>query len=143
MTMVAILFFLAMQTADPAGLPAVAPVATEIGTVAAAPPPAATAWTALAPLPWRAPPVLAPAMTEFVAAEVSSGRCAAPHPNVLSFDLAVRVAEGGRVSEVVPRAIGCPTVEQYAAGLVTGFARNNLRSPSSGWYRVAVSFTLA
>ena len=108
-----------------------------------APPlPPLTEWRALAPLPWRSPPVLAPDMTGFVAAEVKAGRCTAVQPGILALDLAVRIDEPGRVRQVVPQAIGCPTIEQYAAGLVTGFARNNLRGPTPGWYRVAVTFTL-
>ena len=114
-----------------------------VQAAAPAAPPPLSAWPTLAPLPWRAPPVLAPDMRGFVAAEVKAGRCATPQGGVLALDLAVRVDEPGTIRKVVPQAIGCPAVEQYIAGLVTGFARNNLRTPSPGWYRVAVTFTLA
>ena len=107
-----------------------------------APPPPLTQWPVLAPLPWRSPPVLAPGMTSFVAGEVKEGRCPVARPGRVALDLVVQVERPGRIRQVVPQAIGCPTVEQYAAGLVTGFARNNLRGASPGWYRVAVTFTL-
>ena len=49
-------------------------------------------------------------------------------------------AGDGSIRAVVPRAIECPTVEQFVAGLVISSARNNLRQPSAGWYRTALSF---
>ncbi len=58
----------------------------------------------------------------------------------LPVDVAVMVREPATVRTAIPRAIDCPTVEQFAAGLVTSFARNNLRNPAEGWYRVTVTF---
>ncbi len=46
----------------------------------------------------------------------------------------------GTVRAVVPRAIDCPTVEQFAAGLVTSMSRANLREAPEGWYRATLSF---
>lgn len=99
-------------------------------------------WPALAPLPWRTPPVLGAETTAFVAQEVSAGRCTPPDPRSLTLGVVAQVSREGQVRVVVPQAIGCPAVEQYAAGLVTGYARGNLRDTVEGWYRVTVTFTL-
>ena len=101
-------------------------------------------WRALAPLPWRAEPHLTPDITRFVADEVKARRCAtAAARSELAVDMAVMVRADGAVRWVVPRAIDCPTVEQFAAGLVTSLARNNVRLPAEGWYRTTVTFALA
>lgn len=101
-------------------------------------------WDALPPLPWRAPPIVTPDMQAFVQREVKLRRCVTPKPNVLEVSIAVLVDENGAIRTTVPRAIACPSVEQYAAALAAGFARNNLL-PRPGatdqWYRTTLSFT--
>jgi hypothetical protein len=50
----------------------------------------------------------------------------------------------GEVRTVIPRAIQCATVEQYAAGLAAGFARNNLlprNGASDQWYKTSLTFS--
>ncbi|TKD51045.1 hypothetical protein [Sphingomonas baiyangensis] len=103
-------------------------------------------WQVLPPMPYREPPQLTEAMTQFVAAEVASGRCR-PHASRgtrhrIQADVAVLVTPEGGARVTIPRAIACPTVEQYAAGLVLGFARNNLstRSSVSQWFRATLTF---
>ena len=94
---------------------------------AALPPAVAT----LPPQDWSALPVLHlhnPATTvantsAFVHGEVVAGRCAkavkTPDGWSLTVDLAVLATPGGRVRRITPRAIDCPTVEQYASGVVS------------------------
>lgn len=99
-------------------------------------------WAALPPLPWRTPPQITPDVTDFVATEYRARRCLPREgqPQRIDVDVAVMVRGDGSIRAVVPRAIECPTVEQFVAGLVISSARNNLRQPSAGWYRTALSF---
>lgn len=102
------------------------------------------------PTDWKALPVLpllhrseqrAP-VADFVRDEVRSGRCAAATGDTLSLDLAILVTATGQVRRIVPRAIGCASVEQYAAGLVLSSTRDNLVAPSSdAWFRTTMSFS--
>ena len=69
-------------------------------------------------------------MTKFVHDEVAAGRCAAP-PAVagkvsIKVDMVVLVSPGGDTVRIVPKAINCPTVEQFAAGVVQKAARGNI-----------------
>ena len=104
-------------------------------------------WSMLPPLSFREEPQITPTMQRFVRDELRSGRCK-PTPSVLSrgtltLDLAVLVAPNGFIRRVVPRAIDCMTVEQYAAGLVTRFARGNLRQrivAGDVWHHVTLTF---
>jgi len=101
-------------------------------------------WNALAPLPYRAPPILTPEMQAFVRREAVSRNCPLPKPGTLTVEIAVLVDEANGIRTAVPRAIRCPTVEQYAAALVAGFARDNLlpRTDSTAqWYRASLTFT--
>ncbi|WHU03024.1 MULTISPECIES: hypothetical protein [unclassified Sphingomonas] len=102
-------------------------------------------WDALPPLPWRAPPIITAEMQTFVQREVKLRKCVLAKPGVAEVSIAVLVDEGGNIRTTVPRAIACPSVEQYAAALAAGFARNNLL-PRPGateqWYRTTISFTL-
>ncbi|WP_287459440.1 hypothetical protein [Sphingomonas sp.] len=109
-----------------------------------APPPAD--WTQLPDLPlarhWPSGASLSP----FVQAEVAAGRCAAAQRGsdgyVLRVDLAVLIDNAGTVRRIVPRAIGCPTVEQYSAGIVSRVTRDNVPTPQSDtWYRTALTFS--
>ena len=104
-------------------------------------------WSTLAPLPYVAPPQMTAPLGRFVADEIAAGRCAVPKPAdghyVFKVDVATLVSADGKVLRTVPRAINCPTVEQYSAGLVVSFARTNL--PMRGgaadiWYRATVTY---
>ncbi|WP_315760556.1 hypothetical protein [Sphingomonas sp. Y38-1Y] len=104
------------------------------------------AWDSLPPVPYREPPVILPEMMAFVAGEVTAGRCRLSGATARTGDVTVDVAmlvtpeTGPRLT--IPRAIDCPTVEQYAAGLVLGFARGNLpaRAMVPQWYRATLRF---
>lgn len=105
-------------------------------------------WDALPPLPYRTLPAIAPEMHSFVGREVRERNCPAPAPRAgvrtLDVEVAVLVDDMGGIRTVVPRAIACPTVEQYAAALTAGFARNNLLSRTAGepqWYRSSIAFS--
>lgn len=107
-------------------------------------------WSALPLLPYRAPPQLSDQINGFVAREAAARKCPLPAPSgtgqTLTVELAVLVDGDGQVRTVVPRAIDCATVEQYAAGLVTGFARNNLLPRVGGseqWYKTSLTFSWA
>lgn len=82
----------------------------------------------------------------FIRDELNAGRCqlpAAPRlpAQPLRLDLAVFVSEQGKVRRLLPRAIGCPTVEQYASGLVSRRLRGKIVPPRApGWYQTSISF---
>lgn len=103
-------------------------------------------WATLPELAYRNPPTVAPNMVRFVSKEVAQGRCKLTDPakTTVAVDVAVLVEPDGTVRSVVPKAIQCPNVEQYTAGLVTAFTRNNL-SPRAAqaeqWYRVSVTYS--
>lgn len=81
------------------------------------------------------------ALSSYVRDEIRAGRCTAAI-NALHVDLAVLVAANGQVRRIRPRAIGCPTVEQYASGIMLRMARSNVAPPGEDrWYRTTVSFT--
>jgi hypothetical protein len=106
---------------------------------------AAIDWDTLAPLPYRAPPIVTPEMTAFVEREAVTRKCALPadKPKGMTIDVAVLVDPASGIRTTVPRGIQCPTVEQYAAALVAGFARNNLLPRNTGneqWYRTSLTF---
>lgn len=140
------LVILALQASPAAGVAAASP------PTGAVTPPAVTLtlptdWGALPPLPYREPPQVTPAMQGFVRGELRSGRCrparGAYAGGTLTLDLAVLVGPDGFIRRVVPRAIECMTVEQYGAGLVTTFARGNLRARGAGtdaWHRATLTF---
>lgn len=104
-------------------------------------------WSVLQPAPYVAAPALTPELSAFVAGEIASGRCSVAKPAdgryTLRVDVAVLVNAAGFVRRAVPHAIFCPTVEQYAAGLVLGFARGNLTAHPGApdiWYRATITF---
>lgn len=104
-------------------------------------------WAALPDLPYRTAPQMTPAMHDWARGQVRARKCRERRlvdgRPAVRVEVAVLVDEDG-VRTTVPRAIGCPTIEQYAAGLVAGFSRNNLnqRTAASGavWYRATVTF---
>jgi len=105
-------------------------------------------WSTLPPLRLSATPDYGALMTRFVHDEVAAGRCAAP-PAVagkvsVTIDMVVLISASGDVLRIVPRAINCPTVEQFAAGVVQKAARGNLAGapPSTdSWYRAGMTLS--
>lgn len=104
-------------------------------------------WSVLPTLDYRQPPANGSDFAHYVEEESRSGRCAAAvqaGPRwTLRIELAVLATADGRIKQVVPRAIDCPTVEQYASGLVSRLARNNIDThgvATDGWYRTSLTF---
>jgi len=107
-------------------------------------------WSMLRPLPYARDPEDGASLSAFVRTEVKAGRCNAavqtPQGWTLKVDLAVLVGASGNPRRIVPRAIACPSVEQYAAGLVSSMARGNLLPGAidgDGWYRTSLTFAWA
>ncbi|WP_174297317.1 hypothetical protein [Sphingomonas bacterium] len=96
-------------------------------------------WTGLPALRYDTRPETVAGLDEFVRGEVAAGRCAVPRGvRSLRIDLALLVA-AAKVVRVVPRAIDCATVEQFAAGFMTRIARDRLDPTSpDGWYRATL-----
>ncbi|MDF0490918.1 hypothetical protein PX554_22565 [Sphingomonas sp. H39-1-10] len=108
-------------------------------------PPLPTDWSTLAPIPYVDAPTLTAPLVKFVAGEIAAGRCAVPKPAdghyVVKVDVATLVDQDGTLRRAVPRAIDCPTVEQYSAGLVSSFARANLNAGTvTMWYRATLVY---
>jgi len=114
--------------------------------VSAAAPPAD--WSALPPLRLSTTPDYAALMTQFVHDEVAAGRCAAP-PAVagkvsIKVDMVVLISPSGDTLRIVPKAINCPTVEQFAAGVVQKAARGNIAGApptTDSWYRTGMTLS--
>ncbi|MHA6722443.1 hypothetical protein [Sphingomonas sp. RS2018] len=110
--------------------------------------PPAAGWSSLPLLPIAmAPAELAP-LSSFVATEVAAGRCAAATlatdgSSTLTVPVVVRRLPDGRVDAIRPQAIGCPTVEQYAVGLLQRLVTRPLAVPPPSvatWYRAGLTF---
>ena len=106
-------------------------------------------WSTLPALRLNAAPDYPAIMTKFVRDEIAAGRCAAP-PAVdgktsIKIDMVVLVAAGsGEAVRIVPKAINCPTVEQFAAGVVQKAARGNIAGQpptSDSWFRTGMTLT--
>ncbi len=105
-------------------------------------------WASLPDLPYRQPPQITAPMINYVKAQTRARHCrvqrrVADKLPALRVEVAVLVHPEDGVRTSVPRAAGCPPVEQYAAGLVTSFARNNLAPrtvTAEQWYRATVTF---
>ena len=101
-------------------------------------------WTALPLFPLPRAAVMNDAM--FVRRELAE-RCQLPavaaERGEFTVPVAILVAEASRVRRITPRAVGCPTVEQYTVGYVQSLTRSG-PSPGSvlapGWYRATVTF---
>lgn len=126
--------------------PAAAPLARVEPTPTLGLPPAD--WSELPPLRYRRPPAPNPEISSFVRDEIVAGRCAAgihsARGSILSIDLAVLVTPAGRIRRIIPRAIDCPTVEQYARGVVSRQARGNIDPAglaADTWFRTTMTFT--
>ena len=118
--------------------PAPAPVSEEGGGID---------WAKLPDLPYRQPPQMTPAMNAYVAGQARVNKCR--QRRTVDGRPAMRVEVAGLVHPVdgvrtsLPPAVGCAAVEQYAAGLVSSFARNNLAPRTAAaeqWYRATVTF---
>ncbi len=97
-------------------------------------------FAALPELPLQRPFADMRPLSQFVRNEVRAGRCSATDSSI-RVDLAVLIAANGQVRRVRPRAIACPTVEQYASGVMSRMARNNVSAPGEDrWYRAALVF---
>ena len=62
---------------------------------------------------------------------------------VVRVDMAVLVTADSRIRRIVPRAIDCVTVEQYAAGLVSKLSRDNVDNlgiEKDTWFRTTLIF---
>ncbi|GAA0672881.1 hypothetical protein FHT00_001645 [Sphingomonas insulae] len=105
-------------------------------------------WSGLRPLPLTRESDDGANLSAFVRAEVKAGRCTAAVAMqqgwMLKIDLAVLVGPGAQPRRVVPRAIACPSVEQYAAGLISSMARGNIAVSAAEpdtWYRTSLTFS--
>jgi len=106
-------------------------------------------WSKLPDLRLTTTPDYAAIMTKFVHDEVAAGRCAAPAPvdgkTSIKVDMVVLVsAANGEAVKIVPRAINCPTVEQFAAGVVQKAVRGNIAGAppiTDSWYHTGVTLT--
>lgn len=109
---------------------------------------AAIDWATLPDLPYREAPQMTPAMHDWARGQVRARKCRARRlvdgRPAVRVEVAALIDPETGVRTTIPRAIGCPTVEQYAAGLVAGFSRNNLvprsAAPGAAWYRATVTF---
>ncbi|MBI0474377.1 hypothetical protein D9601_03230 [Sphingomonas sp. MA1305] len=120
------------------------------GAPAAAPPPPPLPpqdWSALRTLPLLGDPSDDGNVSGFVRSEVLAGHCGAAMQSggswTLRVDVAVLIGPAGQPRRIVPRAIQCPSVEQYAAGLVSSMARANRTAgalQTEGWYKTSLTF---
>lgn len=138
------LIALALQIAPQPSLPAMARPVSSPQVSAASPP---QDWSTLPPLRMRRSATMLANTSAYVHSEVVAGRCAKAVQTAqgwtLTVDLAVFSTPDGRIRRVTPRAIDCPTVEQYAAGVILGSARDSLDlrdADGDAWYRTSVTF---
>lgn len=131
--MIAALALLQAITAPPAAAPT--PV-----------PPPVSDWAALPRFPLARTSGIADAST-YVRAEVEAGRCDTAVTDEegasLVAPVAILVGDGGAVRRIVPRAIDCPTVEQYTVGYLLSLTRPDPDSPllpPAGWYKLDVTY---
>ncbi len=136
---VALLLLLLQTTAAPVLVPA-APIPPVASTL----PP--QDWSTLPVLRIRGQATTLANTSAYVHDEVVAGRCAhavrTTQGWALTVDLAVLITPDGRVRRVTPRAIDCPTVEQYAAGVILG-ARDSIDvvdADTDTWYRTSLTF---
>lgn len=118
-------------------LPPRLPVADTVHAAQSLTPPAD--WSMVPPLPWRVEPQTSPELSAFVRRTIAVERCPIDDTRV-TVPVAVFLRPDGLPRAVVPWAINCSAVEQFAAGLVSTLVRNNVRMPASGWYRTTITF---
>lgn len=101
------------------------------------------------PTDWSALPVFplprASFDDPFVRAEIATGRCRVPAGQAenLVAPVAILIGPAGAVRQIVPQAIGCPTVEQYTVGYLLSLTRaghGGAVPPAPGWYRLTVTY---
>lgn len=104
-------------------------------------------WTTLPDLRFQRPLASMAGLSAYVRAEVDGGRCASVARSassaVVQVDLAVLVTADSHVRRIVPRAIDCIAVEQYAAGLISRLARDNIDNlgvEKDTWFRTTLVF---
>lgn len=112
-----------------------------------APPRLPQDWSGLPALRFVVPPRPDATVSLFVRAETEAGRCAAATRTadgwMLRVDMAVLVGADGRARQIVPRAIHCPTVEQFAAGLMSRMTRDAIDSAGIAgetWAKTSLTF---
>lgn len=112
------------------------------GLIGAGDLPPRPAWEMLPPVPLAGARAMPPEVIRFVAGEVAAGRCTANAPGRLAIDVALLLDGENRVTASVPRAIGCPVIEQFAAGVAIRWVRGNLLRHANrmGWYRLHLDF---
>jgi hypothetical protein len=116
---------------------------------AAQPPaPALETWPALPTLLYERDPDDLGEVSRFVQDEVEAGRCGTPlkagENRVLRVRVVVLVGPDGRARALVPEAIGCPTVEQYTAGVIGRLVAGNVRQPwptQAQWLRTGLVYS--
>lgn len=140
--MFGIMLAIAAQAEAPVPAPGVPPLVTPptVTTSDAAPTALPDDWASLPELRLQRRSPDLRGVSSYVRDEVRAGRCTAAG-NRLRVDLVVQVAASGQVRRIRPHAIGCPTVEQYASGLMLRMARSNV-SPADQdrWYRTQIVF---
>lgn len=119
----------------------------QAATAPAAAPLLRSNWSTLPSIRFMKPVIDGPRLADFVRAEIRHGRCAAQRRTSagwgLTIDVAVLVTPQGFVRRTVPRAIDCPSVEQYAAGLAFSRAAGNIATEgmtADGWFKTSVAF---
>ncbi|WP_380778675.1 hypothetical protein [Sphingomonas sp. R86520] len=139
--MIAALLLLLQTAATP---PAVPPGTASTPAAANALPP--QDWSTLPLLRTRRRASTLANTSAYVHGEVMAGRCAKAVRTAqgwtITVDLAVLMTPRGGVRRVTPRAIDCPTVEQYAAGVILG-TRDALdvgEADTDTWYRTSLTF---
>lgn len=131
-------FLLLMLQAATPGAAEVSPPPAAVTQPALPAPPADLATLDELPLQRRWPK--SAALSTYVRDEVRAGRCTV-QGNAVRVELAVLVAGNGQIRRIRPVAIQCPTVEQYASGLMSRMARSNVAPPGEDrWYRAALDF---
>ncbi|TPG12736.1 hypothetical protein [Sphingomonas oligophenolica] len=104
-------------------------------------------WSTLPSIRFVKPVIASPRLADFVRAKIRHRRCAAQRRTntgwVLTIDVAVLVTPQGLVRRTVPRAIHCPSIEQYAAGLAFSRATGNIATEglvTDAWYKTSMAF---
>lgn len=119
-------------------------------TVPVTPAPPVEAWPALPPYPLPRAANIAEGVG-FVRNEVEARRCQPLLPPAegerLQLPVAILVGRTGQVRQIVPRAIGCPSVEQYVVGYLlsltrtgTGIGAEASMTPAPGWYQLTIGY---
>lgn len=148
--MAPLLLALMLQAAPPSAVvPPHVPSPAASGAGATVQPPALDSWNAFPPLTLLRPAIDMAPLSRFVRGEVEGGRCTAAIADAsgnttVHARVAVLVRPDGGVRRIVPAAIGCPTVEQFTAGVIGRLASGNVRAPwpqADRWYRAGITYS--